>query len=68
MVFLVWWGGELEWEGGRDCGGGIRDGNCGVWFGQCLSYGCWEGFPRPGRKFAELGWQLLLTQRSEFFW
>ncbi|MCW0137741.1 hypothetical protein OIU92_31505 [Escherichia coli] len=59
---------ELECQTWQYYGSSIRAGNDDSLFGQCLSYVCCKAFAQTRRKFAELGCQLLLTQRSGFFW
>lgn len=68
LVSLLTQRDELECQTWQYYGSGIRAGNDDGLFGQCLSYACCKAFTQTRRKFAELGCQLLLTQRSEFFW
>ncbi len=68
LVSLLTQRDELECQTWQYYGSGIRAGNDDGLFGQCLSYVCCKAFTQTRRKFAELGCQLLLTQRSEFFW
>lgn len=58
----------MSWSARQDNDSSIRAGNDDGLLSQYLGDVCSKTFPRTRSKFAELGCQLLLAQRSKFFW